>query len=161
MFAPYRSNAVAYRQMGVETAIADASPHKLIAMLFDGAHEFLRKAGSAMERKDYATKGEAITRVIRIIDEGLRASLDERGGELTGNLRTLYTYLMGRLLTASLRNDPEILTEVGELLDTISSAWAQIAPSRAAGTAGAAGAAPRSGEPAAIRPSLRSLVATR
>ncbi|MBU6270164.1 MAG: flagellar export chaperone FliS [Betaproteobacteria bacterium] len=159
MFAPYRSNAVAYRQLGVETAIADATPHKLIAMLFDGAHEFLRKAASAMERKDYAAKGEAITRVIRIIDEGLRASLDDRGGELTGNLRTLYTYLMGRLLTASLRNDPEILTEVGELLDTVSSAWAQIAPGRGGSTAAAAQGPASSAAPA--RPALRSLMQAR
>jgi flagellar protein FliS len=128
MFAPYRSNAVAYRQLGVETAIADATPHKLIALLFDGAHEFLRKAASAMARNDHAAKGEAITRVIRIVDEGLRACLDDRGGELTENLRALYTYLMSRLLTASLRNDPAMLDEVEELLGKISSAWAEIAP---------------------------------
>ena len=55
MFAPYRSNAVAYRQLGVETAMADATPHKLIAMLFDGADEHIRKGASAMARADHAT----------------------------------------------------------------------------------------------------------
>lgn len=128
MFAPYRSNAVAYRQLGVETAVADATPHKLIAMLFDGADEQIRKAGSAMARGDHATKGESLTRAIRILDEGLRASIDDRGGALAANLRDLYTYMIGRLLGASARNDPKPLDEVLALLHEISSAWAQIAP---------------------------------
>ena len=128
MFAPYRSNAVAYRQLGVETAMADATPHKLIAMLFDGADEHIRKSSSAMARADHATKGESLTRAIRILDEGLRASIDDRGGELAANLRDLYTYMIGRLLAASARNDSKPLDEVLELLHKISSAWAQIAP---------------------------------
>lgn len=128
MFAPYRSNAVVYRQLGVETALADASPHKLIAMLFDGAHEQIRKAHSAMGRADFATKGEALTRAIRILDEGLRACLDDRGGELARNLRELYTYMIGRLLIASARNDEQPLSEVLDLLSMISGAWTQIGP---------------------------------
>lgn len=138
MFAPYRSNAVAYRQLGVETALADATPHKLIAMLFEGADEQIRKAGAAMRRQDFATKGESLTRAIRILDEGLRASLDERGGEITANLRDLYTYMIGRLLNASARNQPELLDEVLGLLAQVASAWAQIAPARQGGTPAAA-----------------------
>jgi flagellar protein FliS len=130
MFAPYRSNATAYRNLGVETAIAAATPHKLIAMLFDGAEEQLTKAGSAMAANDYAAKGEAITRVIRIIDEGLRACLDDRGGDLTTNLRTLYTYILSRLLKASRDNDPALLEEVRRLLEQVSTAWTQIGPGR-------------------------------
>ncbi|HPU50991.1 MAG TPA: flagellar export chaperone FliS [Burkholderiaceae bacterium] len=128
MFAPYRSNAVAYRQLGVETAMADATPHKLIVMLFDGADEHIRKGRSAMERADHAAKGEALTRAIRILDEGLRASIDARGGELAANLRDLYTYMIGRLLAGSARNEVKPLDEVLELLHKISSAWAQISP---------------------------------
>ncbi len=132
MFAPYRSNAVAYRQLGVETALEDASPHKLIAMLFEGADEQIRRAASAMGRGDHAAKGEALTRAIRILDEGLRASLDDRGGELTSNLRDLYTYMIGRLLAASARNETEPLDEVLGLLSQIASAWSQIASARPA-----------------------------
>lgn len=140
MFAPYRSNAVAYRQLGVETAMTDASPHKLIAMLFDGADEHIRKGICAMQRADHATKGEAVTRAIRILDEGLRACLDNRGGDLTENLRDLYTYMIGRLLVGSARNEEGPLNEVLHLLSQVSSAWAQIAPGRA--PAEAAPAAP-------------------
>jgi flagellar protein FliS len=132
MFAPYRSNATAYRQLGIETAVSTATPHKLIAMLFEGANEQLTRAGSAMAAGDIGAKGEAISRVIRIIDEGLRSCLDDRGGELTTNLRNLYTYSLARLLTASRNNDPALLDEVRGLLEQISSAWAQIAPERRA-----------------------------
>lgn len=142
MFAPYRSNAVAYRQLGVETALEDATPHKLIAMLFDGADEQIRRAASAMARGDHAGKGEALTRAIRILDEGLRASLDERGGDLSVNLKDLYTYMITRLLAASARNETEPLDEVLSLLAPIASAWSQIAPTRSASPAMAAVARP-------------------
>lgn len=130
MFAPYRSNATAYRQVGVETALTDATPHKLILMLFEGAEEQLRKASAAIGRGDFAAKGEAISRAIRIIDEGLQACLDERAGEIAQNLRSLYTYMSGRLLIASARNDASIVNEVQGLLDQVASAWREIAPGR-------------------------------
>lgn len=138
MFAPYRSNATAYRQLGIETAVATATPHKLIAMLFEGANEQLTRAASAMAAGNIGAKGEAISRVIRIIDEGLRSCLDDRGGELTTNLRNLYTYSLARLLTASRNNDPALLDEVRGLLDQIATAWAQIAPERQPARAAAA-----------------------
>ena len=141
MFAPYRSNATAYRQLGVETAIASATPHKLIAMLFDGADEQLTRATSAISAGDISGKGEAIGRVIRIIDEGLRACLDDRGGEITANLRALYTYALGRLLMASRNNDPKLLDEVRQLLGQIAAAWAQIAPERQTARAAAGASA--------------------
>jgi flagellar protein FliS len=141
MFAPYRSNATAYRQLGVETAVATATPHKLIAMLFDGATEHLTRAASAMATGDISGKGEAISRVIRIIDEGLRACLDDRGGDLAANLRALYTYSLARLLKASRDNDPALLEEVRGLLDQISTAWSQIAPERTDSRTRAPGAA--------------------
>ena len=128
MFAPYRSNAVAYRQLSVETAMADATPHKLIAMLYDGAIAAIRRAQAAMLRRDFATKGESITRAIRIVEEGLKASLDERGGEISANLRGLYDYIGHRLLHASARNDAQALDEAAQLLTELQTAWQEIAP---------------------------------
>lgn len=135
MFAPYRSNAVAYRQVGVETALTDATPHKLILMLFDGAEEQLRKAAAAIGRGDHAAKGEAVTRAIRIIDEGLGASLDDRAGEIAHNLRGLYGYMGQRLLMASARNDASLVAEVQGLLEQVASAWREIAPGRSSASA--------------------------
>lgn len=128
MFAPYRSHASSYRQLDVETSVDAATPHKLIAMLYDGAISAIRRAQAAMLRRDFATKGEAITRAIRIVEEGLKASLDERGGEIAANLRGLYDYIGHRLLQASARNDAEALDEAAQLLAELQSAWQAIAP---------------------------------
>ena len=128
MFAPYRSHASSYRQLDVETSVEGAHPHRLVAMLYDGAIGAIRKALGAMARGDTAARGEAVTMAIRIVDEGLRAALDERGGEISRNLRSLYDYVLRRLLVGSARNDREALEEAAKLLGELQSAWMAIAP---------------------------------
>lgn len=147
MFAAYRNHAAVYRRLDVETSVDAANPHKLIAMLFDGAVSAVQRARSAIEAGDIAAKAQAITRAIRIVDEGLKASLDPSAGILTSRLQDLYGYMSGRLLMASVRNDVEILDEVNRLLEQLRDAWSQIAPSAAAPAA-----APR-------RPSLNAYAA--
>jgi flagellar protein FliS len=131
MFAPYRSHANSYRQLDLETSVGAASPHRLIAMLFDGALAAIARGRAAMQRGDVAARGEAVGRAIRIVDEGLKASLDPRGGQLAANLRDLYDYIGHRLLVASARNDADALEEAARLLATLQSAWLQIAPEAA------------------------------
>ena len=131
MFAPFRSPAQAYRQLGTETAISDANPHRLIDMLFEGASEFIAKADDAMARGDIAAKGEAITRAIRIVDEGLNAALDMSAGEIAENLRSLYLFVSLQLLEASRHNDRARLAVARRTLAEIHAGWKQIAPDRA------------------------------
>jgi flagellar protein FliS len=128
MFAPYRSHARSYRHLDLETSIGAASPHRLIAMLFDGALAAIARGRAAMQRGDVAARGEAVTQAIRIVDEGLKASLDPRAGEIAANLRDLYDYIGHRLLIGSARNDAEALDEAARLVSTLQGAWLQIAP---------------------------------
>ena len=130
MFAAYRTPAGSYRDLSVQTALTDAHPHKLIAMLYDGAIESVGRARAALTRRDVSARGAAITKAIRIVDEGLKASLDDRGGEITQNLRSLYVYINQRLLEANLGADDKALEEVGALLGTLRDGWAGIAPKR-------------------------------
>lgn len=114
----------AYSRVGVEADISTASPHKLIAMLYEGALISIASAKVHMQRKEVAKKGEAISRAIAIIDEGLKTSLDEKaGGELTQNLKALYEYMCQRLLQANLKNETEPLDEVVRLLMDLKGAW--------------------------------------
>ena len=63
-------------------------------MLFDGWMEAVAQARGAMRSGDAVTKGQAIGRAVRIIDEGLRAGLDlQAGGRLAQDLNDLYGYL--------------------------------------------------------------------
>ncbi|MFA7399495.1 MAG: flagellar export chaperone FliS [Sideroxydans sp.] len=114
----------AYTKIGVESGVIGADPHKLIAMLFQGALLAIANAKNAMLRKDINTKGAAISKAMLIIDEGLKASLDKKvGGELAHSLDQLYDYLLSRLLAANLNNDAQILDEVSRLLSELKGAW--------------------------------------
>jgi len=130
MFAPFSSPAQAYHRLGTETAVADASPHRLIDMLFEGASEYIAKADDAMARRDLATKGESITRAIRIVDEGLNAALDMSAGAVAENLRSLYMFVSMQLLAASRDNDRERLEVARRTLAEIHAGWKQIAPNQ-------------------------------
>jgi len=114
----------AYSQVGVENDIALVGPHKLISMLFEGALVAIFAAKVHMQRNEIAAKGASISNAIAIIDEGLKASLDEKvGGELAQNLKALYEYMCHRLLVANMKNDIEPLEEVGSLLKDLKGAW--------------------------------------
>jgi len=47
----------AYKKVSLETSIQDADPHKLIAMLFEGALAAIAKAKNEILQKDTAAKG--------------------------------------------------------------------------------------------------------
>lgn len=108
---------------GVLVEVNDANPHRLIQMLFEGALERLVTARGAMQQGDVVVKGERISRAIDII-EGLRAHLDmENGGEVAGNLESLYEYMGRRLAESNARNDVAILDEVMALLREVKAGW--------------------------------------
>jgi flagellar protein FliS len=150
MFGSRQSGANAYATVGVETGVAAASPHKLIVMLFEGAMVAVSSALHHMRAGDIAAKGKAISQAISIIDNGLRASLDKKvGGEIALNLDALYEYMSNRLLIANLKNQPQTLEEVHQLLKGLKDAWDAIAPAAPGTAPGAAQAAAPSAIPAA------------
>lgn len=135
MNALARNALNAYSQVGVEVGITNASPHRLILMLFDGAIKSVSMARIHMNNNDIAPKCESIAKAIAIVDQGLKISLDVKaGGELAENLFSLYEYICHRLLMANLKNDVSMLDEVEKLLIGLRDAWAQIEkPAKAQG----------------------------
>ena len=122
-----------YQQVGLETQLAGASPHHLVAMLFDGYMEALAQARGAMRAGQIEIKGRAIGRALGIVQEGLRAGLDLKvGGSLARDLDDLYAYIAGRLTLANLRNDEAMLDECQRLVQPLREAWASIAPAAGA-----------------------------
>lgn len=117
----------AYAQVGIETSVVDANPHRLIAMLFEGARAAINLAGAAIQRGDVLAKVRAFDKAISIIGQGLQASLDhQRGGDIAVQLNTLYDYMLRRLLVANGNNDLTILAEVDALLVPQQDAWLAI-----------------------------------
>jgi flagellar protein FliS len=119
----------AYANVGVNTAVESASPHKLVLMLYDGLLKQLRIAKIHIERKETGPKAAAISKALAIVDQGLRPGLDlEKGGSIAAQLLALYDYSAERLLHANLRNDAAAVEEVIQLIEPIRSAWATINP---------------------------------
>lgn len=122
-----RRFAGAYHQVGVQTMVAGASPHGLVALLFDGFMAAVQRAKGAMRQGDIAGKGQAIGNAVRIIDEGLKAALDlKAGGKLAADLSDLYAYVCMRLIQANLNNDEAALDECVALVTPLRDAWQAI-----------------------------------
>jgi flagellar protein FliS len=127
MYGSMKSGVSAYANVGLETGVVAASPHKLIVMLFDGAITAVRKASDQMAAGDVPGKGASISKAMTIIDSGLRSSLNkEAGGEIAANLDALYEYMGQTLLQANLQNKRELLAEVQGLLQDLRSSWEAI-----------------------------------
>ena len=129
MFGSMKTGASAYANVGIETGVIAASPHKLIVMLFEGAITAVSNALQFMETNKVAAKGQSISKAIAIIDNGLRASLDKKvGGEIALSLDALYEYMSNQLLLANLNNDTAKLAEIRDLLRDLKTTWDAIGP---------------------------------
>ncbi len=128
MFTPVNMrSANAYRSVGVETSVAGADAHQLIAMLYEALMQSLSSAKQAIQTRDIPGKGRAICRAVRLLEEGLKAGLnDELGGELAVQLRDVYDYSIIRLSEANLKSDEKMVNEVLGLLQPLAQAWSQI-----------------------------------
>lgn len=116
-----------YQRVGVQTQVAEASPHRLIQMLMQGGLDRIYQARGAIQFGRLAEKGELIGKSISIVG-GLREALDhEVGGEISANLDRLYEYMIRRLTEANRNNDADALTEVAALLQEVKAGWDGIA----------------------------------
>lgn len=125
----YSANGTkAYAKIGVESAVMSANSNQLITLLFDGAISALIRARLFMQDGNIEGKGNSISKVINIIEGGLKQGLvDNSGDELADNLLGLYNYMVRRLLQANLHNDVEAIEEVESLLRNIADAWKEVA----------------------------------
>lgn len=114
----------AYAKIEVESAVMSASQHQLVIMLFDGALSALVRARLFLQDGNIPAKGQALSKAINIIENGLKIGLEETSSdELTQNLISLYAYMVRHLLHANLNNDAQAIEEVENLLRNIAEGW--------------------------------------
>ena len=129
MFATPLQPIDRYRQVDTVTSVSEASAHKLVMLLFDGAIAAILQARHALTIGDTETKLATLTKAMRIIDEGLKASVESEGdASLANNLRALYDHMVSRLFMANLHNSDVPLAEVARLLGDLRSTWAETDP---------------------------------
>src|SRR3569623_642713 len=118
-----RSALQQYNQVRTHAQVEDASPHRLIQLLMEGALDKIKLAKGYMEHQKIPEKVRHINWALSIVD-GLQNSLDmEKGGDIAQHLDALYDYIQRRLILANLDNDPALLDEAAGLLLEIKSAW--------------------------------------
>lgn len=123
--------AASYAQVGLESDVLSASPHRLIVLLFQGADTAIGTALVHLSDGNVTERGRAISKALDIVNNGLLAALDrERGGELAERMGALYGYIARLLLKANLHSDAEALQEARRLLKELASAWSEIDPGR-------------------------------
>ncbi|HEV7613225.1 MAG TPA: flagellar export chaperone FliS [Steroidobacteraceae bacterium] len=128
-----QNRAAQYRAVRSHGQVADASPTRLVQIMFEGILSHLATARGAMGRiadnrplDQVLVKVSAMGKAIALIGQ-LNATLDmERGGQVAVNLRALYEYMLNRLTLANATNDTGIAAEVAGLVTEIKSGWDQI-----------------------------------
>ena len=148
--------ASAYKDVGLKTQAAEHDQYQLVVMMFDTTLESINRARGAIQEGDVQAKVQQIAKAIRIIQEGLRTSLDlENGGELAANLANLYDYCVLRLTQANASNDAAMLEEVAGLIKPIAEAWKELrgGASKSAETSPATASSPTAPGPTAPKAS--------
>jgi flagellar protein FliS len=132
-----RSKASQYDAVRKHGQVADASPVRLVQIVFEHILANLSTAQGCMSRiknnqpwNEVVVKCGAMSKAMRLIGQ-LDATLDmEKGGQIAQNLHNLYLYMLGRLTTANATNDAQIVAEASNLIRTIKAGWDGIVESR-------------------------------
>lgn len=115
-----------YASNYVETAVTEATPHKLIEMLYEGVLKHLNLTKVFIDQKNFEKKSTHVNKTLSILN-ALRSGVDlEKGKEVGGNLYDLYDYCYRRVFEASSKNDSAIISEVIELIKSLDEAWKQM-----------------------------------
>ncbi|MDD5090240.1 MAG: flagellar export chaperone FliS [Candidatus Wallbacteria bacterium] len=106
-----------------DTKIQTASPGKLILLLYDGALRFSRTAMDKIAKGDIEGAHNNIIKTQNIVTE-LDLILDmQNGGEIAGNLRKLYNFILKHLVKANVEKNARCLEEVIHLIENLNEAW--------------------------------------
>jgi flagellar protein FliS len=120
--------------MYAQSSLLEASPLQLVIALYEGAIGATNQAKAALGSGEDLVRSRSITKAVSILGE-LMCSLDhEKGGEISANLKRLYSYMQQRLLLAHATKAVEPMDEVVGLLSTLLDSWRQVSYDKPAGS---------------------------
>ena len=124
-----RTNAY---QSYFEDDLWEASPLRLVQMLYRGALDSIASARRYLRLGDIQARSKALSRAMAIVTELALSLNTEQGGEVSQNLARLYGYVERLLIQANFEQREEPLEEAERLLSTLAEAWASSVPERPA-----------------------------
>jgi len=121
--AHFGAARVRYQNVDLSSRIESASPHGLVAILFDELIKALDAMAAATRRRDFGQRGMKQSRALSIL-HGLEGSLDfSKGGDVANSLATIYAEARRLIIVAGRDNDADQVVRAREMLNQIASAW--------------------------------------
>lgn len=118
----YAQAAATYQR----NSILNATPEKLVKMLYDGAIKHLEKSRIGLtdgKTARNAEVGQSLSRAMGIIGE-LRASLDHAaGGQVARDLDRLYEFSLDQLSQSNLTRTPTGVSNTLQVMRTLKEGW--------------------------------------
>lgn len=121
------------KEQYLEQKVGSASPAQLVTMLYDRLLVDVDRAAAAQDAGDHAAAGPHLTHAQRIVAE-LHGSLSD-AWDGADDLRSIYTFLTGRLIAAHIQRDRAITAECRDIVAPLRDAWHQAAATTTTGTA--------------------------
>lgn len=123
-----------------------SNPVERVVLLYEGAVRFAVRHIDALERGDRKAAHAASLRCQEIVAE-LQEVLDLSAGPIAHQLDSVYTFILGRLVTGNLAHKPEPTTEALMLLRELLDAWLDVVRRTRAGSPVFLGAPVGDGDP--------------
>jgi flagellar protein FliS len=122
----YHGAGARYRNIDMSSRLEGASPHRLVAILFEELIRAIETAQAADRQGDRGKRAERQARALSIL-HALEASLDfEKGGEIAASLSSIYREAR-RLISLGARDaQPALVEQARAMLADIASAWESI-----------------------------------
>jgi flagellar secretion chaperone FliS len=132
MFATsgYAAAKKSYGNAALGARVEAASPHELVAVLFEELLKHLDTLAAGLSANGTMTRVAALERKARVatILHGLEASLDfNQGGEISRGLASIYREARRLVTEGTVGHDPKPIILAREMVAQIADAWAQIA----------------------------------
>jgi len=104
-----------------QNSIMTASPQELTLMLYNGALKFIGMSKIHIEQKDIPSANESIMRTQAIIQElNITLNMDY---EISTGLRSLYIYILEKLVDANISKDVKHLDEAAQMITELRDTW--------------------------------------
>jgi flagellar protein FliS len=106
-----------------QTSIKTANRGQILIMLYEAAIKNLKKAISAIDKKDLQEKGLTIGKAHDIVIELLNTLDFDAGGNIARDLERLYNYMIEQLVKANIENNKEPLIAIQNIMENLLGAW--------------------------------------
>jgi flagellar protein FliS len=115
-----------FAQNYLRTRVLTATPEQLQLMLYDGAIRFSEQARPALEKKDWETSYNMLSRAQKIITELTCSLKHDVQPEMCARLVSLYNFVFRKLVEASAEHKLESLDEALKILRYQRETWAML-----------------------------------